>query len=159
MTGVQTCALPILFGAPLDDPDHATHAIEAALDMLEELNALNARWATEGRFAGLDIGIGINSGPMIAGNIGSESIMSYTVIGDAVNLGARLQSLNKDYGTRILVSGSTCAGLSGRYIFRALGDVVVKGKSQPVSVYEVVGRAPLPDREAGHAQETGHATP
>src|SRR6185436_11159543 len=69
-----------LFGAPLDDPDHADHAVEAALDMIAELEALNARWKAAGGQE-LDIGIGINTGPMIAGNIGSEAIMSYTVIG------------------------------------------------------------------------------
>jgi adenylate cyclase len=108
--------------------------------MVEELQRLNERWNAEGRFAALDIGIGINSGPMIAGNIGSEAIMSYTVIGDAVNLGSRLESLNKQYGTRIIVSDATRATLVGRYIFRPLGDVVVKGKSAPVAIFEVVGR-------------------
>src|SRR4029079_7054184 len=87
-----------LFGAPLDDVDHAEHAVDAALEMIEELLKLNARWIAEGRPA-LDIGIGINTGPMIAGNIGSEAIMSYTVIGDAVNLGARLESLHKEKRT------------------------------------------------------------
>src|ERR1019366_3323705 len=76
-----------LFGAPLEDPLHAEHAVEAALDMIQELQKLNVKWESEGRPA-LDIGIGINSGPMIAGNIGSDQIMSYTVIGDAVNLGS-----------------------------------------------------------------------
>lgn len=130
-----------LFGAPLDDPDHAVHAVDAALDMVAELEALNARWAGEGRPVGIDIGIGVNTGAMIAGNIGSEQIMSYTVIGDAVNLGARLESLNKQYGTRILVSDATLARLHGRYTVRPLGEVVVKGKTQPVGVYEVTGRA------------------
>ena len=100
-----------LFGAPLDDPQHADHAVEAALDMVEELAELNARWAAEGR-PELDIGIGINTGPMIAGNIGSDAIMSYTVIGDAVNLGSRLESLNKQYGTRIIISDATRQRLS-----------------------------------------------
>ena len=95
-----------LFGAPLDDPDHADHAVQTALKMVDELQELNRRWAVEGR-AALDIGIGINTGEMIAGNIGSDTIMSYTVIGDNVNLGARLESLNKDYGTRILISEAT----------------------------------------------------
>jgi adenylate cyclase len=131
-----------LFGAPLDDPAHATHAVDAALDMVAEIQVLNARWAAEGRFAGLDIGIGINSGPMIAGNIGSEQIMSYTVIGDAVNLGSRLESLNKQYGTRILISDATLERLGGRYTVRPLGPVVVKGKTQPVEVFEVTGRSP-----------------
>ena len=85
-----------------DDPQHADHAVAAALDMLEALDALNARWRAEGR-PPVDIGIGINSGEMIAGNIGSAAIMSYTVIGDAVNLGARLESATKDHDARILI--------------------------------------------------------
>ena len=125
-----------LFGAPLDDPDHAEHAVDAALEMIRELNRLNDKWAAEGRPA-LDIGIGVSTGPMIAGNIGSEAIMSYTVIGDSVNLGARLESLNKDYGTRIIISEGTRDALPSRYHLRPLGDVVVKGKSTPVAIFEV----------------------
>ena len=131
-----------LFGAPLDDRQHADHAVEAALDMVEALAALNARWKAEGR-PELDIGIGINTGPMIAGNIGSDAIMSYTVIGDAVNLGSRLESLNKQYGTRIIISGATRERLSRSYRLRPLGDVIVKGKTQPVAIFEVVGREPV----------------
>jgi adenylate cyclase len=125
-----------LFGAPLDDEDHAEHAVAAALAMVRELEALNQNWAAQGR-ATLDIGIGVNSGDMVAGNIGSDTIMSYTVIGDAVNLGARLESLNKEYGTRIIISEATRARLKGRYHVRPLGDVIVKGKSQAVAIYEV----------------------
>lgn len=125
-----------LFGAPLDDPNHAEHAVDAALEMIRELNRLNEKWAAEGRPA-LDIGIGISTGPMIAGNIGSEAIMSYTVIGDSVNLGARLESLNKEYGTRIIISEATRDALPGRYLFRPLGNVVVKGKTRPVAIFEV----------------------
>ena len=125
-----------LFGAPLDDPRHAEHAVDAALQMIRELNRLNEKWAAEGR-PELDIGIGISTGPMIAGNIGSEAIMSYTVIGDAVNLGARLESLNKEYGTRIIISEATRDVLPDRYLFRPLGDVVVKGKTRPVAIFEV----------------------
>ncbi len=131
--------LMALFGAPLDDPHHADHAVEAALDMIAALAVLNARWKSEGR-AELDIGIGINTGPMIAGNIGSDAIMSYTVIGDAVNLGSRLESLNKQYGTRIIISDATRRQLIRSYQLRPLGDVVVKGKTQPVAIFEVVGR-------------------
>ena len=127
-----------LFGAPLDDPRHADHAVETAIEMVDALAALNAQWRAQGR-PELDIGIGINTGPMIAGNIGSDAIMSYTVIGDAVNLGSRLESLNKQYGTRIIISDATRICLSRPYRLRPLGDVVVKGKTQPVAIFEVIG--------------------
>jgi len=125
-----------LFGAPLDDEDHAEHAVQTALAMTTALAELNAEWQSQGRPT-LDIGIGINTGDMVAGNIGSDTIMSYTVIGDAVNLGARLESLNKDYSTRIIISEATRARLKGRYDIHPLGDVVVKGKSKPVAIFEV----------------------
>ena len=125
-----------LYGAPLDDEDHAEHAVQTALAMITTLNQLNVEWAAQGK-PQLDIGIGINTGEMIAGNVGSDTIMSYTVIGDAVNLGARLESLNKDYGTRIIISDATRERLKGRYDIHPLGDVIVKGKSKPVAIFEV----------------------
>jgi adenylate cyclase len=132
-----------LFGAPVEDPDHAQHAVGAATDMVRELGELNRQWAAEGR-PQLDIGIGVNSGDMIAGNIGSSSIMSYTVIGDNVNLGSRLESLNKNYGTRIIVSDATRGRLTGGYDIRPLGSVVVKGKTRPVEIFEIRVPSPLP---------------
>ena len=129
-------AVMALFGAPLDDPDHAEHAVQAARAMLRELEDLNRGWAAEGRPT-LAIGVGVNTGEMVAGNIGSETIMSYTVIGDAVNLAARLESLNKQYGTSIIVSEATRARLKGDYHVRALGDVVVKGKTRAVPIFEI----------------------
>jgi adenylate cyclase len=125
-----------LYGAPLDDEDHAEHAVQTALAMIETLREMNQEWAREGK-PQLDIGIGINTGDMIAGNVGSETIMSYTVIGDAVNLGARLESLNKEYGTRIIISEATRERLKGRYDIHPLGDVIVRGKSKPVAIFEV----------------------
>ncbi len=126
-----------LFGAPLDDPDHADHAVQTALAMSAGLAELNRGWAAAGRPV-LDIGIGINTGDMVAGNLGSESIMSYTVIGDNVNLGARLESLNKDHQTRVIISEATRRALRGQYDIGALGEVVVKGKSRAVQIYSVV---------------------
>ena len=105
--------------------------------MVAALDELNRRWILEGRPA-LGIGIGVNSGEMIAGNIGSTQIRSYTVIGDAVNLGARLESLNKEYGTTIIVSAATVALLTAKPPLKPLGSVVVKGKSVPVEIFEVV---------------------
>jgi adenylate cyclase len=126
-----------LFGAPLDDSDHADHAVETALGMSAGLAQLNREWSAAGR-PPLDIGIGINTGDMVAGNLGSEDIMSYTVIGDHVNLGSRLESLTKDFHTRVIISEATRAALKGRYDIRALGEVVVKGKSVPVKIFSVV---------------------
>jgi adenylate cyclase len=125
-----------LFGAPLDDEEHAEHAVQAALAMSRALDELNGNWAAAGK-PQLDIGVGISTGDMVAGNIGSDTIMSYTVIGDTVNLGARLESLNKEYGTRVIISEATRAELKGRYDIRPLGDVTVKGKSTPVAIFEV----------------------
>jgi adenylate cyclase len=131
-----------LFGAPLDDPEHAEHAVAAAVEMVKELGELNRKWAAQGMNQ-LDIGVGVNSGDMIAGNIGSSSIMSYTVIGDNVNLGSRLESLNKEYRTRIIISEATRSLLHGNFQVRSLGDVVVKGKTRPVAIFQVVVASPL----------------
>lgn len=131
-----------LFGAPLDDVDHAEHAVQAAIDMVRELGELNKSWAARG-MAQLDIGVGVNSGEMIAGNIGSSAIMSYTVIGDNVNLGSRLESLNKEYKTRIIISDATRSRLTNLYDLRPLGNVTVKGKSKAVAIYELKVPAPL----------------
>ena len=126
-----------LFGAPVDDPEHADHAIGAAIDMIKELGILNDRWGQEGRVL-LDIGVGINSGDMVAGNIGSESIMAYTVIGDNVNLGSRLESLCKSYGAHIIISESTAKQTRHGWKLRELDLVVVKGKTEPVAIFEVL---------------------
>jgi adenylate cyclase len=131
-----------LFGAPVDDVNHADAAVLAALEMVRDLAELNKRWAAEGRVQ-LDIGIGINSGDMIAGNIGSSAIMSYTVIGDNVNLGSRLESLNKEYRTHIIIGETTRRRLTRQYDIRPLGHVTVKGKSLPVDIFEIVVPSPL----------------
>jgi adenylate cyclase len=137
-----------LFGAPLDDPDHADHAVAAALDMLRALDGLNARWQAAG-LPTVAIGIGVNSGEMIAGNIGSAAIMSYTVIGDAVNLGYRLESLNKECGTRILISEATRAKLSRPVATRPVGEMRVKGRAEPVFVHEVLAEPARPAAGVG----------
>ncbi|MBP1604878.1 MAG: cyaA [Acidobacteria bacterium] len=139
-----------LFGAPLDDPDHADHAVAAAIDMARTLDELNREWAANGRPA-LRAGIGISTGEMVAGNIGSETIMSYTVIGDAVNLGARFESLTKEHGVRIIIGDATRAALKHPVEVRPLGDVVVKGRAQAVRVFEVPVRGPDAVRDGAAA--------
>ena len=126
-----------LFGAPVADPRHADHAVAAALEMIRELERLNAGWKAQGRPT-MDIGIGINSGEMIAGNIGSDTVMSYTVIGDAVNLGARLESATKDHDARILISDAVKSRLTIPVKTREIGAISVKGKAQSVMVHAVL---------------------
>jgi adenylate cyclase len=125
-----------LFNAPVEDPDHADHAVQMGLAMLKGLAQLNAKWATEGK-VGFDIGVGINTGEMIVGNVGSEKTLSYTVIGDNVNLGSRLESLNKEYNTHVIISEATCKKLKGSYNIKPLGSVKVKGKTREVAIFSV----------------------
>jgi adenylate cyclase len=143
-----------LFNAPVLDPDHADHAVQMALAMLRELEVLNERWRSEGRPT-FDIGIGINTGDVIVGNVGSEKTLSYTVIGDNVNLGSRLESLNKELKSHIIISGSTREMLKGSYYIRSLGSVKVKGKTREVSIYQVcVSEEELRQKEEAAARQT-----
>ncbi len=125
-----------VFGAPVADAAHATHALAAARDMQARLEAWNARRRAQGR-AELQHGIGIHTGTVLAGNIGSSERMSYALVGDAVNVASRIQSLNKEFGTRLLVSGATRARLADVSLLRALPTVRVKGRQADVDVYSV----------------------
>ena len=125
-----------VFGAPLHEPDHADRAVAAALEMRRRLADLNARRAEAGK-PPLRNGIGIHSGTVLAGNIGSAERLTYALVGDAVNLASRIQGLNKDLGTDILVSDATRRRLIGTVALEALPAVRVKGKSAEVSVHRV----------------------
>jgi len=128
------------WGAPLPVPDHARRAVECALEMTAELERLNERWAAAGRMADLRIGIGINTGEAVVGNIGSlKHKLDYTAIGDAVNLASRLEGLNKDMGTTIIISDATRAALDDGYELAPLPEAHVKGKEQAVTVHELRG--------------------
>lgn len=129
-----------VFGAPMQDPDHAAHAVAAALDCQVRLTRMNRLFGLPGAEA-VHTRIGINSGEMLVGNIGSGRRFNYTVIGDAVNLASRLEGANKAYGTRILVSDTTVALCSDSYVFREIDRVRVVGRGTPVAVYEPIGRA------------------
>ncbi len=131
-----------IFGAPWHYPDHARAACETALAMMDALARLQASWRTRG-LPVLDIGIGINTGSMSVGNMGSKSRFNYTVIGDHVNLGSRLEGLNKEYGTHIVISEFTHAHIQDQFTCRKLDSVVVKGKVEPVDIYELLHRGAL----------------
>jgi adenylate cyclase len=106
--------------------------------MIRALDPLNLRRAGEGLSA-IDIGIGLATGEVLAGSVGSIKRMEYTVIGDTVNLAARLESANKHYGTKVLISGQTADALTGPAVLRRLDLLQVKGKSKPTAVYEALG--------------------
>ncbi len=131
-------AVMALWGAPFDEPDHATRSCEAALNMLSRLADLQQEWRAQGKPV-MEIGIGINTGTASVGNMGSSLRYGYTAMGDAVNLASRLEGLNKEYGTRIIISESTYIALrSDRALVRELDLIRVKGKFLPVTIFEVL---------------------
>ncbi len=132
------------FGAPLPMPDHAERAVRAGLEMQKRLQQLRPAWRNDG-LPELQCRVGINTGPMIIGNMGSDQVFDYTVIGDAVNLASRLEGANKRYNTRLMISEYTRQALPpGVFRTRVLDVIKVKGKSKPVRVFEVYGEACFP---------------
>jgi adenylate cyclase len=138
-------AVMAVFGAPLDQPDHALRAGRTALEMMTELHRLQAKWAQEGR-PEVDIGVGINTGDMVVGNMGSLMRFDYTVMGDAVNLASRLEGTNKEYGTNIIISEFHYEETKETFYCRELDAVRVKGKKRPVRIYELLGEKQDEDR-------------
>lgn len=131
-------AVMAIFNAPLDVPEHAVHACRTAVRMLDELKLLNEGFSARGMHT-LDIGVGINTGPAVVGNMGADIRFDYTAIGDAVNLASRLEGLNKYYGSHILVSEDTYRLIpQGLFTFREVDRVRVKGKHLPIVMYELM---------------------
>ncbi len=141
-------AIMAQWGAPIDIPDHATRACEVALRMHETLGEMNRVWKAESKQQ-IAIGIGVNTGPMAVGNMGSTARFEYTVLGDAVNLGSRLEALTKEYGVGILVGEATQKAATG-FVFREIDLVRVKGRAMAAPVFELIGRT-------GHALDPGWA--
>lgn len=138
-------AIVAIWGAPLDDEDHALHGVRAALRMTHALKALQTKWSQQGLPA-VDIGIGINTGLTSVGNFGSESRFEYTVLGDTVNLASRLEGLNKIYGTSIIISRNTRDVLKDAFFCRKIDTVQVKGKRISIEIFEPLIEG-LPDPE------------
>lgn len=138
-------AIMAFFGAPFDNPAHALQACRAAIEMSEVVARLNKQWQAEGRQP-FRTGFGIATGEVLVGNFGSSQRFTYTVIGDQVNLAARLESLNKDYETarHIIVSEGTYEQVKDHVVARPLGSVTVKGKHQAVGIYDLVDLKPSP---------------
>jgi adenylate cyclase len=130
-------AIMAFWGAPVADNQHATHAVQAALAMTDSLARLQDEFAAQG-WPAIRIGIGLNSGDMVVGNMGSTFRMAYTVLGDAVNLGSRLEALTKYYAVSIIVSEDTKV-LAPDFVYRELDRVRVKGREKPLAIYEVLG--------------------
>jgi adenylate cyclase len=126
-----------LYNAPFDDPEHALNAIRTGLEFQERALVVSAKWQAR-LGAPIRIGVGINTGEMLVGTLGSRQRFEYTALGDHVNLGSRLESVTKDYGAAIIISEHTYELVKGKFPTRELGDVTVKGKSQPVKIYGVV---------------------
>lgn len=133
-------AIMAVWGAPVPQRNHAAMACAAALDMGARLSARHAEWAARG-WPRIDAGIGLHTGDMIVGNMGSADHLSYTVIGDNVNLGSRLEGLTKNYGVGLLISEATREAAGDGFVSRELDLVAVKGKALPVRVFELLGRA------------------
>ncbi len=138
--------LMAIFGAPVEQPEHAARACAAALDMRALRRALNEEWTRSGR-PPLSARTGINTGLMLVGNLGSEYRFSYGVLGDQVNLGSRLEGLNKTYRTEILVGETTTALVADAFRLREIDLVRVVGRKQPTRIYELLGHSgdALPD--------------
>jgi adenylate cyclase len=141
-------AIMAFWNAPLDDPDHEANACDAALDMLERLDALNAERKQEAESSGkpfipIKIGIGINTGRVTVGNMGSDMRFQYTVLGDAVNLASRIEGQTKSYGVPILIGARTAEAVKDKFAVVEIDFITVKGKTEPEVVYTMVGRKAL----------------
>ncbi|NIR60084.1 MAG: adenylate/guanylate cyclase domain-containing protein [Gammaproteobacteria bacterium] len=139
ITQYQGDALLAVFNVPFENPRHAVNAVRAALEILAIVNE-----RTFGDGVRLHTRIGINTGEVVAGSVGSESHVTYTVHGDAVNLAARLEALNKEHATSLLVSETTAAHLGGAFRCQPIGELPIRGKQQPVVVYRVSEGGPAP---------------
>jgi adenylate cyclase len=141
-------AVMAFWGAPFEDTKHATEGCHAALEMIARLKEMQKKWRAEGRPV-LDIGVGLCTGVASVGNMGSELRYGYTALGDIVNLSSRIEGLNKEYATHILLSDSTYAVVEDPLlVFRELDLIRVKGKLQPVTLYELVAARGTPEGDS-----------
>jgi adenylate cyclase len=144
-------AVMAFWNAPVEQPDHAARACRAARDLLSALERLNVGWAARGLPA-ISMRVGLATGQALVGNVGSTTKFNYTVMGDTVNLASRLEGAAKVYGTLSLLADSTVRAAGGAVAVRELDRIAVKGRSEPLTVYEVVAGEPTPARAEAHAR-------
>jgi adenylate cyclase len=130
-------AVMAFWGAPVAVPDHARRCCAAALEMQATVAKLNEGWSERG-LPTIAIRVGVSTGPAIVGNFGSERRFSYTAVGDTVNLASRLEALNKQYGTGVLISDVTHGAVAEAFECRPVGEVTVRGRQGTTGVYELV---------------------
>jgi len=130
-------AIMAVYGAPLDDPEHCWHAARSAVGMHAALESLNRAWEADGR-GPLAMGVAVHTGLVFAGTLGAPRKKKYAVLGDTVNLTSRMEGLNRDLGTGILISGAALAALRDRVVVRDRGRVAVKGRREPVDIHELL---------------------
>ena len=130
-------AVMAIFGEPIQDLNHPVNAVKCAYEMLKKVNQLQDKWLFEGK-PKIEIGIGINTGDAFVGNIGSETRLEYTVIGDTVNLASRIESYNKVYKTNFLISSSTYSYVSSIADVIKISEVQIRGKSKKMDIYEIL---------------------
>jgi adenylate cyclase len=130
-------AVLAVFGAPRENPNHAQAAAQTAIEILAGLDELNRRWV-KNHLEPLRIGIGLHTGEVVAGIVGTGERKKFDVTGDTVNTGSRVEGLNKDLGTAILATRETVAMLNGAFSVRSRGEVAVKGREKPVEVFEIL---------------------
>ncbi|MFN8400960.1 MAG: adenylate/guanylate cyclase domain-containing protein [Anaerolineales bacterium] len=152
-------AVIAFFGEPVPYKDHAARALRASLDMRKALAELRDKWAKEGRPSHIEMGVGINSGEVFVGLLGSAQRINYTVIGDNANLAARLQDLTKTYAWPILISESTYQQVKDDFDCELADAVTVKGKTKAVNVYKVIGEKGAPDSEKLQAWTSDQVRP
>lgn len=140
-------AIMAFWGAPVQNEKHAYFAVKAGLDVIKSLKGINERFKLK-NWPEVDLGIGLNTGHMVVGNMGSQFRIAYTVMGDTVNLGSRLEGLTKQYGVKMLVSESTRAEAT-EFAYREIDRVRVKGKNKPITIYEPIAELAeiLPERQ------------
>lgn len=135
-------AIMAFWGAPLDDKYHALKASSVSLEMLTELKKLQTEWKAR-NLPTFDIGIGLNTGFAVIGNMGSYDRFDYTAMGDTINLGSRLESINKQYDTRIIISEFTQKLVKDKFVTRKLDKVKVKGKNEPIIIFELISEGSI----------------